>query len=89
LGVRVFLVAAAAGGAAFGVSREIGWHGAGSALIATLLALLVAGGVTFAGLFILRVEEFSEVLELVLGRFGRKRGGGNGSSPAEPSLEQA
>lgn len=89
LGARVLMVAAAAGGGAWGVSREIGWHGAGSALVVTLLSLLVAGAITFAGLLALRVEEFSEVLELVLGRFRRRRGRGNGSPPTQPTLERA
>jgi hypothetical protein len=71
------------------VSRGIGWGGAGSALIATLAALLVAGAITVAGLLALRVEEFSEVRELVLGRFGRKRGRRNGSPPTQPTLERA
>lgn len=89
LGIRVLVVAAAAGGGAWAVSRWVDWHGSGTALLATFAGLITAGAITFGGLLALRVEEFSEVLDLVLGRFRRKRGGGDGSPPTEASLEQA
>ncbi len=89
LGARVLVVAAAAGGAAWVVGREIGWDNSGTALVGTLLGLLVAGTITVGGLLALQVEEFSEVLDLVLRRFRRRRGRGSDPSPPEPTLERA
>ncbi len=89
LGARVLVVAVAAGSGAWAMSRWVDWNSSGTALLATLLGLLTAGAITFGGLLALRVEEFSEVLDLVLGRFRRKRGRGDGSTPTGPALEQA
>jgi len=65
---RVGLVAAAAGVAAWQVAVRIGWSGPGIAFAGVVLGLLAASAVTVAGLWLLRVQEFQEVLDLVLRR---------------------
>jgi hypothetical protein len=45
--------------------------------------------ITVGGLLALRVEEFSDVLDLVLRRFRRGRPREDGAPPPPPSLEQA
>ena len=72
LGARVVLVAAVAGTAAWFIGRAGGWETSGEAVMSSLLGLAAAGAITIAGLSVLRVEEFSEVVGLVLRRFGRK-----------------
>jgi putative peptidoglycan lipid II flippase len=62
---RVGLVAAAAGVAAWQVAVRIGWSGPGIALVSVAAGLAVAGAVTVGGLWLLRVDEFREVLALV------------------------
>ncbi len=73
LGLRVVVVAAAAGTAAWVIGRGGGWETSGEAVVSSLLGLGAAGVITIAGLSLLRVEEFSEVLGLVLRRFSGKR----------------
>jgi putative peptidoglycan lipid II flippase len=96
LGARVVVVSAVAGTAAWLIGKAGGWETSGQAMVSTLLALGASGAITVGGLLALRVEEFSEVLDLVLGRFrralrrspgdGRRNGGG---PPPPPPLEQA
>jgi putative peptidoglycan lipid II flippase len=62
---RVGLVAAAAGVAAWQVAVRIGWSGPGIAFVGVVLGLLAAGVVTVTGLWLLRVDEFREVFDLV------------------------
>jgi putative peptidoglycan lipid II flippase len=62
---RVGLVAGAAGVAAWQVAVRVGWSGPGIAVVGVVLGLLAASVVTVAGLWLLRVDEFQEVLALV------------------------
>jgi putative peptidoglycan lipid II flippase len=85
--VRVGVVAAVAGVAAWRVALLVGWDGPGVAIVSVLLGLLAAGAVTVGGLWLLRVEEFREVLALV------RRRRADAPSPAplggeDPSVEQ-
>jgi putative peptidoglycan lipid II flippase len=70
--LRIVPVAAAAGTAAWLIGKWHGWDSSGQAVVSTLLGLGAAGAITIVGLLALRVEEFSEVLGLVLRRFGRR-----------------
>ncbi len=62
---RVALVAAAAGVVAWQVAGLVGWDGPGEALVALVLGAAAASVVTVAGLWLLRVDEFREVIDLV------------------------
>ena len=63
--LRVGAVAAVAGVAAWRVALLVGWDDPGVALVSVALGLLAAGAVTVGGLWLLRVDEFREVLALV------------------------
>lgn len=73
LAVRVVPVAALAGTAAWFIGRANGWQTSGQAVVSTVLGLVAAGAITIAGLSLLRVEEFNEVLGLVIRRVGRRK----------------
>jgi len=73
LGVRVVAVSAAAGTAAWLIGRAGSWATSGEAVASSLLGIGAAGVITIAGLSLLRVEEFSEVLGLVWRRLGRRK----------------
>ncbi len=85
--LRVGAVAAVAGVAAWRVALLVGWDDPGVALVSVALGLLAAGAVTVGGLWLLRVDEFREVLALV------RRRPPDAPSPAplggeDPSVEQ-
>jgi putative peptidoglycan lipid II flippase len=89
LGIRVVVVAAVAGTVAWFIGRAGGWETSGQAIVSTVLGLGAAGAITVGGLLALRVEEFSEVLDLVLRRVRRMtRSNGDEPSP-EPTPERA
>jgi hypothetical protein len=76
-----------AGVAAWRIALLVGWDDPGVALVSVALGLLAAGAVTVGGLWLLRVDEFREVLALV------RRRRPDAPSPAplgddDPSVEQ-
>jgi len=71
IAVRVIAVTVVAGFAAWVLGKSVGWETSGEAAVSTFLGLLGAGTITVVGLLALRVEEFSEVLDLVLRHFRR------------------
>jgi putative peptidoglycan lipid II flippase len=85
MGLRVIAVSVVAGSAAWFIGKAGGWSTSGEALVSTLLGLGAAGVITVVGLLVLRVEEFSEVLDLVLRRF--RRGLRRTQAPAEVTPE--
>jgi len=89
LGIRVVVVSCIAGTAAWLIGKAWGWDTSGQAVVGMLLGLLAAGLITVGGLLALRVEEFSDVLDLVLRRFRRGRTRDEGAPPPPPPLEQA
>ncbi|HEY8217758.1 MAG TPA: murein biosynthesis integral membrane protein MurJ [Acidimicrobiia bacterium] len=66
--VRVGIVAAAAGVAAWQASSAIGWSSTGEAIVSSIAGLAVAGAITVGGLWVARVDEFQEVLGLLTRR---------------------
>ena len=72
LAIRVLAVSVAGAGVAWIVGRSIGWATSGTAIAATLSGLLAAAVVIVGGLFLLRVEEFTEVLALIRRRRARR-----------------
>ena len=80
LAVRVLAVSVAAAGVAWLVGRTIGWAGSGTAIAATASGLLAAAAVIVGGLFLLRVEEFTEVLALIRRRRARRSAVSAGTS---------
>jgi putative peptidoglycan lipid II flippase len=84
---RVGVVAALAGIAAWRVALLIGWAGARNAILSVVLGGLAAALVTVVGLWLLKVDEFREVLAIV------RRRRPDSPSPAplggdDPSVEQ-
>jgi len=63
--LRVGVVSALAGTAAWLASSEIGWASAPDAILSAVAGLLVAGAITAAGLWLARVHEFQEVVSLL------------------------
>jgi putative peptidoglycan lipid II flippase len=82
--LRVVAVSTVAGLAAWVLGKAIGWDTSGEAVVATVVGLGAAGAITFVGLLALRVEEFSEVLDLVLRRFRRRKQRSAAPPPASP-----
>lgn len=89
MGLRVILVSVVAGAVAWVIGKEGGWDTSGEAFVSTLLGLGAAGAVTVVGLLALRVEEFSEVLDLVLRRFRRGLRRNKPPTPTEPTPDGA
>jgi putative peptidoglycan lipid II flippase len=87
--LRVSVVAAVAGTVAWVIGKWHGWDSSGQAVVTTVLALTAAGAITVAGLLALRVEEFSDVLALVLRRFGRRFARRAAATHADDSPDQA
>jgi membrane protein YdbS with pleckstrin-like domain len=69
---RVLLVSVVAAVGAWFVGDAIGWAEPAAAIVAVVLGILVATGITAAGLWVLHVDEFRELLDLFRLRRGRK-----------------
>jgi putative peptidoglycan lipid II flippase len=63
--VRVGLVSALAGTAAWYASGGIGWATPAKAIVAAVVGFVIAGAITVAGLWLARVHEFEEVMTLL------------------------
>jgi putative peptidoglycan lipid II flippase len=72
--IKVSVVSALAGGAAWAVAEAIGWAGGFRAVGSTLLGIVVAAIVLAVGLSVIRVEEWHE---LVAGLVPSRRRGGS------------
>lgn len=72
LAIRVMAVSMAGGAVAWFVGRTIGWASSGAAIVSTASGLLAAAAVIVGGLFLLRVDEFTEVLALIRRRRARR-----------------
>jgi putative peptidoglycan lipid II flippase len=70
--VRVLLISAAAGGAAWLAAHFIGWDTKWEAIASVIVGLAAAGAITIGGLALLRVEEFTELTALVKARRRRR-----------------
>lgn len=68
---RVLLVSVVAAVGAWFVGDAIGWAEPAAAIVAVSLGILVATGITAAGLWVLHVDEFRELLALFRLRRGR------------------
>lgn len=73
---RVLVVSVVAAGGAWLVGEAVGWAEPAEAIAAGILGILVATGITAAGLWLLRVDEFHELLSLF--RLRRRRGASSG-----------
>jgi putative peptidoglycan lipid II flippase len=80
--VKVLVVSVLAAGAAWVIGDAVGWTDAPTAIVAVALGLVAAMGVTALGLWILRVEEFRELVALV--RLRRDRGPRTPTPPPPP-----
>jgi putative peptidoglycan lipid II flippase len=61
---RILVVSVAAGGVAWLVGSNIGWSSPNTAILAVVLGLLAAGIVTACGMWLLRIEEYRELISL-------------------------
>ena len=86
--LRVGLVAAAAGVAAWASSSALGWSTPADAILSALVGLVVAGAITVAGLWIARVHEFREVMALLARRRARAGSTVDAAGGEDPAVER-
>ena len=79
-GARIVLVSIVGAGCAWLVADQIGWAGAGRALLSVALGLVVAGILVVGGLWIGRVEELHDLVAL----FRRRTRGRERAPTAQP-----
>ena len=68
--LRVLVISAAAGGVAWLAAHVIGWDTTGEAIVSVVVGLAAAIAITIGGLWVLRVEEFTELLGVLRARRG-------------------
>jgi putative peptidoglycan lipid II flippase len=85
--VKVLSVSVLAAGVAWAVGDAVGWTSSTRAIVAVVLGLVAAMAVTALGLWLLKVQEFRELMTLFRLRRGRRRRRGRGRGTPPPPLE--